>query len=223
MKKLTQAFALIVALGLVHSAGALTFQLNYVFDPGSTAPAGTAPWVTVMISDAVGGVNLTITNSNLTGLEYTSELYLNLAPDLISTLDFTNPQVTGTMALPTVSQGLNAFKADGGGYFDLQLGFATASANRFGAGEAIGYFVTSSQAGFSAASFNLLSQPSGGNGVWNAAVHIGATPDGGAGSAWVGNRGGDAPPVVPDAGSTLGLLGTALLVLGILGRRNAAG
>jgi len=217
MKKLSAVLALILAASLVPSAAALTIQLSTEYS-GGTAPSGSPPWVTVVATDVAGGVNLTLTNTNLTGTEFVSEIYLNLTSSLLGTLAFTNPVKTGTFSLPTISSssGPTEFKADGGGYFDLRIGFATDESNRFGAGESLSYLVTSSGAGFNANSFNLLSEPSGGNGVWTGAAHVQAiAPNDGSG--WIGGTGNG----VPDAGPTVSLLGLALLGLGLLRRRAA--
>jgi hypothetical protein len=216
MKKLSIALVLILAAGLVQTAAALTIQLSTEFS-GGTSPSGSPPWVTVVATDVAGGVNLTLTNSNLTGREFVSEIYLNLTSSLLGTLSFTNPVKTGTFALPTISSssGPTEFPADGGGYFDLRIAFATDDVNRFGAGEALSYLVTSSGSGFNANSFNLQSEPGGGNGTWTAAAHvqaIGAND----GSGWIGGN----ATGVPDAGPTVSLLGLALVGLGLLGRRH---
>lgn len=178
---------------------------------GGTPPAGPTPWLTATFTQVAGGVQLQMSNVNLVGTEFVTGWYFNLNPAL-------NPAnlflgfVSGEAATG-ISRGADGFKADGDGYFDFKLDFATAStADRFTAGETSTYLI-SGISGLTAADFNFLSAPGGGTGSWSSAAKVqGIGPAGGSG--WVGGE------VVPEPASWL-LLGTvtATLAWGVLRRR----
>lgn len=150
-----------ILTGLVAALNAhgITFELNYEFT-GGASPSGPPPWVVVELIDAAGGVQLTIRNSGLTGSEFNRTTFLNVADAYVGSLQFTQQAKLGTFDDPVISQGLDAFRANSGEYFDVRLEFATANGDgtkRFGAGESVTYLITSTISGLDAQDFNLTS------------------------------------------------------------------
>jgi len=87
------------------------------------------------------------------------------------------------------SLGLNAFKADGDGKYDILFQFAQTPANSFTSGEHLTYLI-SGIGGMTASDFVYLSMPAGGHGPFFSAIHmqgIGSTgvTDTGSLSGWV--------------------------------------
>jgi hypothetical protein len=214
-------FFAIMLVGAV-SAKAITFNLNHEFS-GATPPSGTPPWVTITITDNGAGIaSLTIANSGLVGTEFNSITLVNIADAYRGTLTIVQSGSVGSFGSATISQqtgaqdsSANPFKADGDGFFDVAFAFKTDSGSTFGAGESVTYTITSSVLGLSALSFDLTSYTGGGNGVWHAAAHVqGISPSG---SGWIGDK--PTGDVVPDGGSTIALLGLALVGADYLRRR----
>jgi|YelNatPaOPRAMG01_1025707.scaffolds.fasta_scaffold26348_1 hypothetical protein len=204
-------------LGLLASqiahATSITFELNYEYS--GAHPSGPPPWVVIEISDDAAGVKLKISNSGLTGTEFTRGIYLNVADSFVGTLQFGSPVKQGTFDDPTIQQSVDNCKATGDGYFDILLEFETANnggSRRFGAGESITYLVTSPVAGLDATDFNLTSVRGDGD-SYHAAAHIQGIR--GNDSGWIGDK----PPSVPDVGGTAGLLLMSMLGLGWVARR----
>jgi hypothetical protein len=217
MKKLTKyTLSAILGIGLSYNANAISFTLNDEFS-GGAQPTGS---VRLDITDsATNTVKLEIT-SLLVGTEFMSDLYLNLDPDLnASLLTFGVPTKIGSFNAPSISK--VPINADGGGTFDIKFTFSTSGMNggsqRFNNGDTLTYLV-SGITGLDAEDFNFFSQdPSGGHGYFKAAAHIQGIPRDANGktSGFVGPNG------VPDGGTTLMLLGSALACLGALRRRFA--
>jgi hypothetical protein len=130
-----------------------------------------------------------MTALNLTDSENASEFDFNLDPALLldlGHLTFTNLIKTGSFDAPDVNQGVNAYKADGDGDYDIKLDFTTGGnvSKTFTSGDSIQYTINGT--GISAASFNFLSQPDGGHGPFITAAHIQNTTGlGSGGSGWV--------------------------------------
>jgi len=199
------------ALALAASqatAAVIVFNTGFEFS-GGTAPSGPQPWTRTTITDvAADTVEIKFENLNLTGSEFTSKWFLNLDPALNPTaVNFGSPVQVGTFALPTISKGADAFKADGDRFFDFEFEFATANPQRFGPGESLTYTVTGIT-GLDAADFNFVSVngPAGNNG-YPVAQHIQGIGANGNLSGWV---------TVPEP-STLGLAAAA--VCGLARRR----
>lgn len=115
---------------------------------------------------------------------------------------------SGAFQAPAINLGVNAFKADGDGKFDIQLVFATSggaapSADRFEGGESVSYAVTGIPA-LTAQSFNALSAPGGGQGAYVMAAHVQGIGADGSLSGWV------APAPLPEPSMM------SLIVLGYL-------
>lgn len=203
--------------GSAHGA-VITFSLTEEFS-GGTPPEGTVPppWLTVTLDDGAddtdGIVTLTLAATNLTDAEFVSPWYLNLDPLLDpASLLFSSPTKTGTFDAPTISTGVNKFKADGDGKYDILFAFATADkdggSHRFGVGDSVQYTVTGI-ASLTAASFNFLSALDGGYGPFLTAARVQSIGSGGD-SGWIatGYVGGAPEPATL---SLLALGGVALL------------
>jgi hypothetical protein len=148
------------------------YQFDNSFSGG--VPGGHAPWVGATFQDSSQGVLLTVDNGGLIGTEFLSELYLNINPadnTKISSLKFTLEGETAGVSAPTIQTGVDHFKADGDGLYDVLFSFATANAGRFGAGDSVTYLI-SGIPGLTAADFQFLSTPDGGHGPFDAAGHI---------------------------------------------------
>ncbi len=197
-------------------ATTITFEYNYEFS-GATSPSGTGPWLVATFEDVSGGVQLTLT-SNLSGKEFVGNdngngngkkgWYFNFDPTLNpKNLSFSN---IGGTAAKSINKGVNAFKADGDGYYDIEFSWG---ANKFGEGSSVTYLITY-PVSISAESFNFLSSPGseggGGHGPYLSAAHIQGIGPSGNDSGWI------AP--VPEP-STFLLLGIGLVSLGLFGRR----
>lgn len=182
--KLSAAAALLALSASAHAA--LVFDTSIEFS-GATPPAGAGPWVRTTIADAgANAVTIKIENVGLVSTEFVRELTLNLDPALDPTLlGFNSPVQVGTFALPTISTGVNLFKADGDGFFDVKFDFATANPQRFGVGETVTYTVTGIT-GLDESDFNFISVngPVGNNG-WPVAAHVQGIGAGGNFSGWV--------------------------------------
>ena len=197
---------LLLASGVPASAAIVTYELNLEFS-GGTAPEGTAPWLRASFADVLGGVQLTM-SSGLSGTEFASGWYFNFDPTRNAAgLGFS--YVSGVMASSPVSTGINAFKADGDGYFDIKFKFA---ANDFGQNDKSVYLITGSD--LDVYDFKFSSVQGGGNGTYYSAAHVQSIGTDGEGSGWIG-----APepgsPVVPLPAAAW-LLGSGLLGLGVM-------
>ena len=114
LKKL--AFATLASVVAQAVALADGYQYDFAHAFSGTAPASaTTPWVQARFIDiAPGTVQLTVSNLNLTGHENVDQLYFNLAPTLDPTkLNFTHVSDSGSFDLPTFTEGVDSFKADG--------------------------------------------------------------------------------------------------------------
>jgi hypothetical protein len=218
-------------------AASVTFNLDYEFS-GAQQPQGTAPWATATIDDSFGGPNtvrLTMSTGGLVGSEFVSGWYFNFDPALDPTL-LTFTAIDAADSTPdSVQTGVNAYKADGDGFYDILFAFPPPPGNdpvKFTAGEQVVYDI-SYVAPISASSFDFFSSPGGGAGVYRSAAHIqsiadpnycdGSTPDlsGACGSGWIGD-GGEPPSAAVPVPAAVWLFGSGLLGLVGVARRKAA-
>jgi hypothetical protein len=212
--------ALVLGLGWMTSANADVIKLNFDSVFSGTAPAGVAPWLTATFTDiGIGSVRLEIVASGLSGLESVDGVYFNLDPVRNpASLSFVRDAAsTGPTAANTdIGLGLDAFRADGDGFFDILFELPPppgSQAARFTAGESLIYQISSP--GLSAAAFAFLSAPGpgGGPGPQFAAAHIQQIGGSGA-SGWIGAS----VSTVPLPGA-LGLLFAGLATLSAARRR----
>ena len=163
MRKILNAFLAVtfVAWASASPASALTFTLDTLFS-GPGDPSGD---VTVTITDIAGGVSLTFDASALTGTEFVTEWDLSIDP-FVDPLTFT--YVSGATA--TTSSGLDSFKADGDGFFDIQFLFASSSGSRLGSDFDTSVY-TILGAGLDSADF-LTASVGGGKGGFFSAAHV---------------------------------------------------
>ena len=209
-------FALVALLAAPAAASMLTFNFNAPF-PGSPAPTGDTPWLTATFVDVdenvPGQVYLTL-DANLQFSDgFISEVYFNLDPfDAGLTVTRLGTASDGSTApdLNYYEVGLDAYKADGDGYFDLLLNYPPPGGDRFNGTETVTYLLEAS--GLTVASFNYTSslEPGGGHSTWLAGAHIQSISDSEY-SAWIGP--GTEVPVPP----AVWLLGSGLI--GLIGLR----
>jgi hypothetical protein len=210
----------VTALGSAGPGRAAEMNLTHVFSGGAVPPGNpSTPWLTYSVLDqGLNSVLFTLTaTANMTDPEKIGLFYFNFDDSLtVADLDFTLAGTSGDFVLPTISQSSNGLKADGDGYYDLRLEFTVSGGlpNYFNSGDSLNYLLTYSGAGtMTETSFQFLSQPGGGEGVYYAAAHIQSTPGGGKGSAWLGATLVTYPAVPEPAASVLVFAGLALLGL----------
>lgn len=175
--------------GSVNVHATLTIQSS---DPWGSQPVpagGTTGWLTAVINDVAGGVQITLTTANINTIKidrinFNSTLFNSLATGA-------NPGVSlgaHDASLDTASFGANSFQPDGDGQTDIQLDFFTSNANKFGQNQTVN--VTLLGTGLTAASFNALSQPpSGGGGAGHLiGVHFLSIDSLAGGSTWSGGE-----------------------------------
>ncbi len=180
---LTSRSVIVCTLLMVFSYGAqgapVSFDMSVEFS-GATPPVGAAPWLNATFDDggSAGSVTLTLTTPGLTGVECVSNWMFNLDPGLEPTnLLFSSPTKTGIFDDPVIYTGVDDFKADGAGDFDIWIAFETGggvgSNERFGAGEAVEYTITTTEIGASltAESFDFLCTPAD-HGPFPTAAHV---------------------------------------------------
>lgn len=207
---------LVLAAAGPVSAATVVFDSSFEFS-GATAPTGTPPWLRATFDDGgkSGSVTLTFEALNLVDSEFVSNLYFNLDPALDPTqLVFGPITKVGSFDDPVASTGVDAFKADGDGKYDLLFAFATSGQGggslRFGAGESMSLAI-SGIAGLVASSFDYLSAPDGGSGPFPTAAHVQGIGPREAFSGWV---------TVPEpSGVALAGLGATALSLAFPGRQ----
>lgn len=182
------AFVTVLALTAGLQASVVSYDLSMEFS-GATPPAGAAPWLNATFDDggSAGSVDLTLTAVNLVGSEFVDVWLFNLDPALNPTLlVFSAPSKTGSFTDPTISQSVDAFKADGDGWFDIEIDFASGggAATRFGPGEDVSYTITGIGS-LTADSFDFLSSLGGGHGPFPTAAHVQGIGQTGADSGWI--------------------------------------
>ena len=176
---------------LSATSHAVTLRLDRIYSDTPVPPAAASPWLTVVTTDlGANQVKVDLEAVGLTGSEYASEWYLNLDPALDPTkLSFiSSDPAPANFLLPTIALGINAYKADGDGFYDIRLNFDSSGGNnhRFTASDKLTYTVTYNGAGvFAGSSLAFLSAPDGGVGPFYAAAHVQSTGGDGLGSVYI--------------------------------------
>jgi hypothetical protein len=210
-----------MVLASATQADTIIFELNREFS-GATEPSGPSPWGTATFTDiGANTVSLTLTRAaTLTANEFIRTWLFNLNPALnpagLSITQSGGPTSTNTVR--TGSDTDNAFRGDGGSYFDVKLEWpsTTSDANRFD-GDWLSATYTLSMAGLDANDFVDLGVGAGNspNGLYHAA-HIQGMPNGASG--WV--TGG--PVIIPlPAAAWAGMAGLGLVGVQSWRRRRA--
>jgi hypothetical protein len=207
------ALGIVLLLGVGAQAATLTLGLDTEFS-GGQEPAGTAPWITAVFDDATGDPSSVLLTMSATGLvggkngELMALMHFNLDPVLDPTLLSFVVVDAGSVGTTVVNTGVDGFKADGDGLYDIQFDFPPppgTPAGRFTEGKSMIYEIFYSGGIIDASSFDFLSTPDGGAGVFLAAAHVQNTTGAGTGgSGWIG--------VVPEPATGV-LLGLGLLGL----------
>ncbi len=182
-----------LVLGTSAVQASLILDMNIEFS-GATPPEGAAPWLRARFDDSdVDEVTVTLSATNLTGSESVKEWMFNLDTNLDPTalsISFSLGDSTGTFPDPSISTGLDAFKADGDGYFDILIDFKPTNGpnKRLGAGEAAVFIITGIS-GLTADSFNFISEPepngNGGADEYKTVAHVVSIGQGGQYSGWI--------------------------------------
>lgn len=199
--------ALLFVAPSVATADTVTFNLNTKFDLDNPGPSVTGP--TAVFTDiGANEVQLTLSFANSDTSLKAFEWYFNFTGNL-STL-----AIEHDSGLNAVTSGIksNEFKADGDGFFDILLGFDSGDSNAFNPGDTATF--TFSGTSMTAHSFNAPSAPGGGNGTWNAAVHVGGFTTPRNYSVWQGDN---APNVVVTAVPLPAAVWGGMALMGIVG------
>jgi hypothetical protein len=231
MKNLFYVLLGIIAIGILivspKTTNALLLEYTWEFS-GAVPPQGsTLPYLTAEFVDMSDGsdnyVQLTMSTSGLVDDEFVDGAsegesdagwLFNFDPSLdpfYLNFEF----IGGTKAADIVETGINSFKADGDGSYDIR--FAWDQTDPLSENQTSIYKITSTELVFNSDSFNFLSQPpTGGKGPFLSVVHVQGIDDptipgvDTEGSGWV---------TVPDA-SVMLLLGSSLMGLAIFSRKD---
>jgi len=237
MKPTSRVFVSISLLVLLFTAATpLIGRANVLYNLGTNVFSGdgslatNAVHITALFEDvSTGHVRLTLSAPGLTNNENIDKLYFNLnSADNPTSLIFSNFSVAlGSFNFPTVDEGVNGYKADGDGFFDIRLNFGGSGLPTwFSQGDVMTCDI-SGIPNLTAADFVYLSAPSGsGIGPFNAAVHLVSifNPNGhGDTSGYIGAVGpGPDVQFVPEP-ATYGLWGLGAGVLVVLRRARRGG
>jgi hypothetical protein len=164
-RTIVSALAVVAGSLVASSANALVFHLDTIYT-GST-PGGTAPWVTITITDvAANKVNIRVDhNASSAAGQFVSNVYLNMDP-FVGSLSISN-EVNSNKRDGALNVALNGVNGAAGNQFDLGIPFETSNAgggvNRLKPGEFWSADITGT--GLAAANFNAVSN----HGLYNGA------------------------------------------------------
>jgi len=213
--------ATLLAAVAVSPVQAATVTFNYDQSFGTVSPDGPAPWATAVFDDGgvSGSVTLTMSVASTVNLADVTAMYFNLDPSLDPTaLSFNRDSGSGpSTGDTTISTGVDAFKADGDGLYDILFDFPPppgADAAKFNAGEDLVYTIVGTSL-LTANSFNIWSEPGPGDtaGPYLSVARFQSTGSNAEGSDWVG-----AVPIP----AAVWLFGSGLLCLVGLNRRRSS-
>lgn len=197
-------FALLttVAVSSSNAALSISFGLDDEFSGGTPPASGTLPWVEALFSESgPGAVEIQVTAPNLVGAENVLQLYFNLNPDLNpNLLSFVVASSSGSFDLPSFSTGVDQFKADGDGQYDVLFDFSSGGnvGTTFTHGDELTLTAMYFGGSITPIDFAYESKPAGGHGPFYAAAHVQNTPNGGGSSGWISA---DTFVVVPEPGT----------------------
>ena len=215
------------AFTLQAQASIISLDYDYEF-AGEAMDVNRVPWLNATFSDGgLGTVTLTFqdhgridTDTGLLDDEYVGNWYFNFDPSLNPDyLLFEYDSYNSTIEPDQISTGVNEFKADGDGSYDIRFEFPKSSANRFGVDDIAVFNITYNDM-ITADSFYHLSEEGGGNDTWYAAAHVQSIGQDDQYSGWIAPSGGTAP--IPEPATML-LLGTGLIGLAGIGRKKLMG
>jgi hypothetical protein len=215
-------FALILALCVFAgiSPGVVQgeiLRLNQTFSGDD--PVGTSPWVKITFTQQTQyAVTVTVDfpaqAADASKSEFLSDVYLNLDPNLPPSL--LSIAQNGGVAFSSATTHTNAFKADGDGYYDIDIAYPTTNAGRLTTGASSSFTITDGVP----LSIDAFNYPSvgGAKGAFYTAVHVQGIP--GADSGWIGASSGLSPS--PEPSTFFLLLGGAISLLGFARWRRTA-
>jgi len=217
MKKTLLASVIVLGMGILASPSHadLSFDIGKVFYDKLSLDI-TSPLAIISFKDLIDGdIFVKITNHPQLKNEFTSRFDLNsLIPIVLQDLGggiFFQTK-SGEFAYPGFGYTQDYHKADGDGYFDIMLSFATSDGlpTRFTTGDAVVFTLIG--AGLTSANFNFMSVELGGEGTYQVAAHVQSLTGGD--STWIG----DGYNHIPEP-TTMLLFGTGLLGLSFIARK----
>lgn len=242
---MTRIAPLPVALALAFSmfasradATSITFDLNYVYT--GAQPGSALSWLTFTFRDttdcspgpcAADKVQLLMVASLEAGSEFITQTNFNSALPL-SSIAYTSG--TGSFKVQSISPyDPDEYNAGAHILFDVQADFSTSNSNggskRFNGTDTALFTITGT--GINANTFNVPTPIDGTKPRLWASAHVQGISETGCGtSGWIGDRNGTSSggqgatcgtTKVPDSGSTLALLGMAMVGVGYLRRRRS--
>ncbi len=126
-----------------------------------TSPAGTAPWLTATFHTvSTGTVTLTLNSQLQSSTEFISDVYFNTNPAGLVPASLAFAQNSG-VSFSGATLGEDCCKADGDGYYDIEIDFPTSQGSRFGQGSSAVFTFTGT--GITEDYFDFLSSPGGGS------------------------------------------------------------
>ena len=194
------------------SAQALQFDLTTPL-PGQPSPSGSAPWLTVGLADQADMTVLLTLTAHLQPGEKIDFVTLNFDPSQNPAGIF-NPSWSDPI-LQSVTLGKNIHALPGDGLFDILLQFDNRSGTGFDNNDSISLLLSPlTGMTLNAAMFDYPSEQHSANEYfgYKAGAHVLGLPNEGSTSIVPGKP-------VPEAASTLGLMGLALLGLTAVRRR----
>jgi len=238
-RHLLQLWGATLAAVSAAQANILSLSLGEIFGNNPVAPSPTGPWLVATIEDSVNSsvvfnsntVRMTLDATNL-GInvgnqnKFISAWHVNLNPAFNpSNFSFTSV-LNPTGAALDIDKGLNAYKADGDGFFDFRFNFPTGnSMNRFVPGEKLIVDITYTGT-LLASDFRYLSVDNQGNsysgptGPFYMAAHVQGTNTGPGQttSAWIGTKD-QGIIAIPEPSASATLIGVAAAMSVALIRR----